>query len=65
MTQLGHWTKREGYMPDQLESIIESPEVVLTSAREPRGGTNGMTLGLEGHLIMCEGDNRRITRREF
>ena len=92
-------------MPDQLESIIESPaaqllkegfvftegplwhpdgywlfvdlfrsvpaiyritpEGVLTSEREPSGGTNGMTLDLEGRLIMCEGDNRRITRREF
>ena len=92
-------------MPDQLDSIIESPgaqllkegfvftegplwhpdgywlfvdlfrsvpaiyritqEGVLTSEREPSGGTNGMTLDLEGHLIMCEGDNRRITRREL
>ncbi len=32
--------------------------------REPSGGTNGMTLDLQGRLIMCEGDNRQITRRE-
>ena len=29
MIRLGHLTKREGYMPDQLESIIESPEAQL------------------------------------
>ncbi len=34
------------------------------SFREPSGGTNGMTLDLQGRLIMCEGDNRQITRRE-
>ena len=29
MIRLGHLTKKEGYMPDQLESIIESPEAQL------------------------------------
>ena len=33
-------------------------------AREPSGGANGMTFDLQGRLLMCEGDNRRITRME-
>jgi len=37
-----------------------TPDIV----REPSGGTNGMTLDLQGRLLMCEGDNRRITRME-
>lgn len=36
------------------------PEVV----RESSGGSNGMTFDLHGRLIMCEGSNRQITRRE-
>lgn len=35
-----------------------SPEVF----RENSGGSNGLTFDLQGRLIMCEGDNRRITR---
>lgn len=34
------------------------PEVVRASS----GGTNGMTFDLDGRLVMCEGDNRRMTR---
>jgi len=34
------------------------PEVM----RENSGGSNGLTFDLQGRLIMCEGDNRRITR---
>ena len=34
------------------------------SIREPSGGTNGMTFDLQGRLLMCEGDNRRIARME-
>ena len=37
-----------------------TPEII----REPSGGTNGMTLDLQGRLLMCEGDNRSITRME-
>ena len=32
--------------------------------RENSGGSNGLTFDLQGRLIMCEGDNRRLTRRE-
>lgn len=31
--------------------------------REATGGGNGTTFDLEGRLILCEGDNRRVTRR--
>jgi len=36
------------------------PEVI----REQSGGSNGMTFDLQGRLLICEGDNRQITRRE-
>ena len=32
--------------------------------REPSNGSNGLTYDLQGRLIMCEGDARRISRRE-
>ena len=32
--------------------------------REPSGGSNGLTFDLDGCLLMCEGDGRRISRRE-
>ncbi|MCH7802229.1 MAG: SMP-30/gluconolactonase/LRE family protein, partial [Chloroflexi bacterium] len=31
--------------------------------RENSGASNGLTFELQGRLIMCEGDNRRLTRR--
>ena len=34
------------------------PEVI----RENSGSANGLTFDLQGRLIMCEGDNRQITR---
>ena len=34
------------------------PEVV----REKTGGGNGTTFDLQGRLVICEGDNRRVTR---
>lgn len=36
------------------------PEVI----REQSGGSNGMTFDLQGRLLICEGDNRQVTRRE-
>lgn len=36
------------------------PEVI----RENSNGSNGLTYDLQGRLIMCEGDGRRITRME-
>jgi gluconolactonase len=38
----------------------DEPEVV----RENSAGSNGLTFDLKGRLVMCEGDNRRITRME-
>ena len=35
-----------------------SPELV----RETTGGGNGTTFDLQGRLVICEGDNRRVTR---
>ena len=32
--------------------------------RDNSGGSNGLTFDLEGRLIICEGDGRRISRRE-
>ena len=32
--------------------------------RDNSGGSNGLTFDLQGRLIMCEGDNRRLTRRD-
>ena len=29
--------------------------------RENSGSSNGLTFDLQGRLIMCEGDNRRVT----
>ena len=36
------------------------PEVI----REDSGSANGLTFDLQGRLIMCEGDNRQMTRME-
>ena len=33
--------------------------------REPSNGSNGLTFDLEGRLVMCEGDGRRMSRREL
>ena len=32
--------------------------------REQSGGSNGMTFDLRGRLLICEGDNRQVTRRQ-
>jgi gluconolactonase len=36
------------------------PEII----REPSGGSNGMTFDLRGRRLICEGDNRQVTRLE-
>ncbi len=33
--------------------------------REPSNGSNGLTFDLHGRLVMCEGDGRRMSRREL
>jgi len=53
------------YFVDVRSSVLyrivpgRAPEVV----REKTGGGNGTTFDLEGRLVLCEGDNRRVTRR--
>ena len=32
--------------------------------REQSGGSNGMTFDLRGQILICEGDNRQVTRRQ-
>lgn len=54
------------FFVDVRSSIIyrlfpgSTPEIV----RENSGGSNGLTFDLEGRVVICEGDNRRITRME-
>jgi gluconolactonase len=36
------------------------PEII----REPSGGSNGMTFDVHGRRLICEGDNRQVTRLE-
>jgi gluconolactonase len=36
------------------------PEII----REQSGGSNGMTFDRQGRLLICEGENRQVTRRE-
>ncbi len=36
------------------------PEII----REQSGSSNGMTFDLRGRLLICEGDNRQVTRRK-
>jgi gluconolactonase len=52
------------YFVDVRSSVLyrivpgRAPEVV----REKTGGGNGTTFDLEGRLVICEGDNRRVAR---
>ena len=52
------------YFVDVRSSVLyrmtpgRAPEVV----REKTGGGNGTTFDLVGRLVLCEGDNRRVTR---
>jgi gluconolactonase len=32
--------------------------------REPSNGSNGLTFDMQGRVVMCEGDGRRMSRRE-
>ena len=60
----GYWLfvdlRREPPVIHRMSPAGGTPEII----REPSGGTNGMTFDLQGRLLMCEGDNRRITRME-
>jgi len=52
------------YFVDVRSSVLyrmtpgRAPEIV----REKTGGGNGTTFDLQGRLILCEGENRRVTR---
>ena len=60
----GYWLfvdlRREPPVIHRMSPAGGTPEII----REPSGGTNGMTFDLQGRLLMCEGDNRRIARME-
>ena len=57
----GHWE-----FVDIRKNTIHGlrPGGKTETVRENSGGSNGMTFDLRGNVIVCEGDNRRITRRE-
>jgi len=57
----GHWE-----FVDIRKNTIHGlrPGGKTETVRENSGGSNGMTFDLQGNVIVCEGDNRRITRRE-
>ena len=59
----GHWLFVDLFR--EIPVILRiSPGGLPETVREPSGGTNGMTFDLQGRLIMCEGNNRQITRME-
>ena len=59
----GYWlfvdVRRE---PGAIFKLIPGGEPEIY--REPSNGSNGLTFDLEGRLVMCEGDGRRMSRRE-
>ena len=57
----GHWL-----FVDVRRSLMfrVSPSGELETFRENTNGANGLTFDLQGRLIMCEGDGRRISRQE-
>ena len=58
----------EGYwlFVDIRRSLIHrmTPEGQVEVYRENSNGSNGLTFDLQGRLIMCEGDGRRLSRLE-
>jgi gluconolactonase len=52
------------YFVDVRSSVLYrlTPGRAHEVVREKTGGGNGTTFDLEGRLILCEGDNRRVTR---
>ena len=45
-----------------VHSLAPGGEVQIV--RQDSGGSNGLTFDLQGRLLMCEGENRRVVRRE-
>ncbi len=60
----GYWLfvdlRREPPVIHRMSPAGGTPDII----REPSGGTNGITFDLQGRLLMCEGDNRSISRME-
>ena len=57
----GHWL-----FVDVRRSLMfrVTPSGELSTFREDTNGANGLTFDLQGRLIMCEGDGRKISRQE-
>ena len=52
------------YFVDIRRSVLQriTPGTTPELVREGTGGGNGTTFDREGRLVLCEGDNRRVTR---
>ena len=59
----GHWLFVDLFREPSIICRLR-PEEQVETIREPSGMTNGMTLDLEGRLVMCEMETRQITRME-
>tara|TARA_B100001245_G_scaffold166531_1_gene125942 strand:+ start:100 stop:999 length:900 start_codon:yes stop_codon:yes gene_type:complete len=57
----GHWLFVD---IQKLQIHKMSPSGQLETYRDPSFGTNGMTFDKEGHLVICESDNRQIMRQQ-
>ena len=57
----GHWLFVD--IPRNLIYRL-APGGIPEVFRDNSGGSNGLTFDLRGNLILCEGSNRQITRRE-
>ena len=57
----GHWLFVD--IPRNLVYRL-APGGIPEVFRDNSGGSNGLTFDLRGNLIICEGSNRQITRRE-
>ncbi len=57
----GHWLFVD--IPRNLIYRL-APGRIPEVFRDNSGGSNGLTFDLRGNLILCEGSNRQITRRE-
>ncbi len=57
----GHWLFVDVY-GNTIHRMTPGGDV--ETIRRDSGGSNGMTFDLQGRLIICEGENRRVVRRE-
>jgi sugar lactone lactonase YvrE len=63
-------SKRIEQLTPELEKIISPSEPIIPGQgvsvfQEPTNRANGLTRDLQGGLIACEHDSRRITRQEI